>query len=169
LVAQGKRVQKLRLEKGWNRTTLATKAGVTVTTIRGCETGIKATQPEKVRKIATALGVSQKRLEADDTPDSRVRHWTTEDYEIGNWYHNAPRSVKNWIWTLQETPQAAAAAAFDDPHFLRLLQEWVHLTPWERSWVMKALDLAKNKPQQPEGGHDAFAPAPEPKVRGPQR
>jgi transcriptional regulator with XRE-family HTH domain len=170
LVAQGKRVQKLRVDKGWSRTTLAAKAGVTVTTIRGCETAVKVTQPEKLRKIATALGISLKRLEAsDETQDARVRHWTTEDYEIGNWYHNAPRSVKNWMWALQETPQAAVAAAFDDPHFLRLLQDWVQLTPWERSWVLKALDLAKNKPQQSEGEHDAFVPPPEPKVRGPQR
>lgn len=170
LIAQGKRVQKLRLDKGWNRTTLASKAGVTVTTLRGCETGVKVTQPDKLRKIATALGVSLKRLEADETLDARVRHWTTEDYEIGNWYHNAPRSVKNWIWALQETPQAAAAAALGDPHFLRLLHEWVQLTPWERSWVLKALEqVAKNSPQQSEGGQDALVPAPEPKIRGPQR
>lgn len=169
LIAQGKRVQKFRLDKGWNRTTLATKAGVTVTTIRGCETATKSTQPDKLRKIATALGVSVKRLEADETEDVRVRSWTTEDYEIGNWYHNAPRSVKNWIWALQETPQAAAAAAFGDPHFLRLLHEWVQLTPWERSWVIKALDVAKTSPPQSEGGRDVLVPATEPKVRGPHR
>lgn len=170
LLDQGKRIQRWRLDKGWNRTTLARKAGVTVTTIRGCETGTTVTQPDKLRAIVTALGKSLKHLEADDTQDQRVQHWTTEDYEIGNWYHNAPRAVKNWIWALQEHPQAAAAAAFGDPQFLRLLADWPHLNQWDRSWLMLALEQVKKTPQQPEGGRDAVAPAAlEPKIRGPQR
>ena len=125
--AIGERVEALRRARGWNRTSLAARAEVTVTTIRGCEEGTKVTQPDKLRAIAKALGVPMSRLEVDEK-DPRVKQWNDEDYEIGNWYHNAPRAMKNRIWALQELTDAAAALT--DPLFQTLLATWPALTPY---------------------------------------
>jgi transcriptional regulator with XRE-family HTH domain len=81
LQALGKKIEQLRVAKGWNRTTLAQKSGVTITTLRGLETATKVTQPEKLRAVATALGVSVKRLETDDTTDPRVRAFFRREAE----------------------------------------------------------------------------------------
>ena len=91
LLAIGKKIRAERMGKGWNRTTLARRAGVTVATVRGCEEAAKATQPDKFKALARALGVSLQRLEADDSKDPRVKDWYDEDYGIGRWYHEAPR------------------------------------------------------------------------------
>lgn len=170
LIAQGKRIQRLRQDKGWSRTTLARKAKVTVTTIRGCETATKVTQPDKLRAIATALGTSLKRLEIDETEDSRVHQWTSEDYDIGNWYHNAPRAVKNWLWALHERSHTGMTIAFSDPQFVRILEAWGHqMTPEQKAFVLQSFDFITKEKPQPEGGTDALAPAADPKLRGPLR
>lgn len=170
LRALGKRVERLRIGKGWNRTTLATKADVTIATIRSCETGKKVTQSEKLRAIATALGVSVKRLEADDTKDPRVKNWSDEDYEIGNWFHNAPRQLKNRVWALQEI--ADAGATLTDPQFAPLLEGWSKLTQPQKNFVLNSFDYIQKHPahatNDDTGGVDALAPA-DPKTRGPQR
>ncbi len=169
LQALGKRVERLRRDKSWNRTTLAKKAGVTVATIRGCEEGTKVTQPDKLRLIATGLGMSVKRLvEGDETKDPRVRHWTDEDYEIGNWYHNAPRALKNRIWALQEL--ADAGAALVDPQFGALLDGWSKLTQPQKNFVLSGFVYIQKNPNHDDdtGGVDALATA-DPKTRGPQR
>jgi transcriptional regulator with XRE-family HTH domain len=164
LVALGKKITTLRLHKSWNRTTLAKKAGVTITTLRGLETGTKVTQPDKLRQIAAALGTSLKQLEADDTSDPRVRQWTDEDYVIGNWYHNAPRPLKNRLWALQELPDAGAALL--DPDFAIVLERWPALTQPQRIMLLNNLSFLKR--HEPEaGGVDAAAP--DAKTRGPQR
>ena len=172
LRALGKRVEKLRLEvKGWNRTTLAEKAGVTITTIRGCEQGTKVTQPEKLKDIARALGVSVRRLEADDTKDPRVQNWNDEDYEIGKWYHHASRALKNRIWALHEI--ADAGAALLDPQFVTLLEGWAKLDQEYKKYVLNAFTFGVTQKKNPDahgdtGGVDAPVPA-DAKTRGPQR
>jgi len=167
LVALGERIAGMRRQKGWNRTTLAHRAQVTVATIRGCEQGTKVTQPEKLNAIAHALGISVKRLEADEK-DPRVKNWTDEDYEIGNWYHNAPRQLKNQIWALQTI--ADAGKAVTDPQFIPLLDGWARLTQAQKTFVLNALDYIKTRPDADEsaGGGNAVA-ATDPKTRGPQR
>jgi transcriptional regulator with XRE-family HTH domain len=167
LVALGERVQHFRKQKGWNRTTLAKKAQVTVTTIRGCETGTKVTQPEKLRAIAKALSLAPSRLEADEK-DPRVKHWTDEDYEIGNWYHNAPRQLKNRVWALQEITEAGRALT--DPQFLGLLEGWSTLTQDQKALVLNTFNYLKTRPTTDEatGGGNALA-ATDPKNRGPHR
>src|SRR5262245_22633738 len=64
LQALGGRVTALRIAKGWTRTTLARRAQITVATVRACETGAKATHPDKLRAIALALGVPLRKFEA---------------------------------------------------------------------------------------------------------
>jgi transcriptional regulator with XRE-family HTH domain len=162
----GKKITQLRLQKGWNRTTLAQKAGVTITTLRGLETATKVTQPDKLRAVATALGVTVKRLETDDTSDPRVRHWTDEDYEIGTWYHHAPRQVKQRLWALQEQP----ASALLDPQFAPLLEGWPHLTAQQKAFVLHTLSYFRDNPHAGVGGGlvDDLA-ATDPKTRTPQR
>src|SRR5262245_46462337 len=167
LHALGERVMTLRLAKGWNRTFLARRAGVTVATIRGCEEGTKVTQPEKLRGIAHALGVATKRLEADEK-DPRVRHWTDEDYEIGNWYHNAPRALKNRVWALQELTEAGKALT--DPQFTALLDGWAALTQEQKVFILNSFDYIRKLPNATETGGGAHAlAAADPKVRGPVR
>ena len=164
--ALGERVTQLRRQRGWNRTTLATRARVTVTTIRGCEEGTRVTQPIKLRAIAAALGVALHRLEVDDK-DPRVKHWTDEDYEIGNWYHNAPRGVKNRIWALHELPDAHQALS--DPQFLPLVDGWATLTHEQKVFVLNSFGYIKQHPANDDtGGLDAVTPF-DPKTRGPQR
>ena len=168
LAALGKRVEKLRLEvKGWNRTTLAEKAGVTITTIRACEEGTKVTQPAKLKDIARALGVSVRRLEADDTKDPRVKNWNDEDYEIGKWFHDAPRALKNRIWALQEITDAGTALL--DPQFVTLLEGWAKLDQAQKKFVLNAYTYIQTKRGDDDiGGVDALAPI-DAKTRGPQR
>ena len=163
----GDRVRALRVGKGWNRTTLAKRAHVTVATIRGCEDGTKVTQPEKLRLIASALGVSTRRLETEEQ-DPRIRHWTDEDYEIGNWYHNAPRQLKNRIWALQELPDAGQAVM--DPRFAALLEGWAALTSEQKVFVLNAFEYIRKIPNadDPGGSTHALASA-DPKIRGPVR
>lgn len=164
--ALGERVTQLRRQRGWNRTTLAARARVTVTTIRGCEEGSRVTQPSKIRAIAAALGVPLSRLEVDEK-DPRVKHWTEEDYEIGNWYHNAPRQLKNRIWSLLELPDSGRALT--DPQFLTLLDGWATLTHEQKVFVLNSFGYIKQHPANDEtGGLDALAPV-DPKTRGPQR
>jgi len=134
LQAQGLRVKKLRLDKGWNRTLLARKAGVTISTVRTCEEGSKNTQPEKLKAIASALGVSAKRLEADDSKDPRVKGWHDEDYEIGAWFHHAPRALKNRIWQLHEI--TTAGAALTDAQFIVLLEAWPTLEQDQKNYIL---------------------------------
>jgi transcriptional regulator with XRE-family HTH domain len=165
--AIGERVQALRRAKGWNRTSLAARAEVTVTTIRGCEEGTKVTQPDKLRAIAKALGVPMSRLEVDEK-DPRLKHWNDEDYEIGNWYHNAPRAVKNPIWVLHEI--ADAGSALTDPMFLSLLAIWPALTQTQKVYLLNALDWLRNRSTTETGeigGADAI-PSVHAKVRNPQ-
>jgi len=173
LQALGKRVERLRFEiKGCNRTTLAKKAGVTVATVRACETGRKVTQPDKLSAIAKALGVSVKRLEADDTKDPRLKNWSDEDYEIGLWYHHAPRALKNRIWALQEV--GGAGVALTDPQFVALLEAWTKLTPDQKNFVLNSFHFVQKQldkqtdSDDDTGGVDALAPA-DSKTRGPQR
>lgn len=165
--AIGERVAQLRRSRGWNRTTLAARARVTVTTIRGCEDATRVTQPDKLRAIAKALGVPVQRLEVDDK-DPRVKHWTEEDYEIGNWYHNAPRALKNRLWALQEMTDVGQALT--DPQFARVLETWASLTQDQKVIVLNALDLILHKRPATtgSGGVDAVSPF-DPKARGPQR
>jgi ribosome-binding protein aMBF1 (putative translation factor) len=169
LRAMGERVEAFRRQKGWNRTTLAARAGVTVTTVRGCEEGTKVTQPTKLQAIAKALGIAPARLEADDK-DPRVKHWSDEDYEIGNWYHNATRQLKNRIWALQEISEAGKALI--DPQFTVLLEGWAKLTQEQKAFVLNSFTYI-SKEQHPKtdeasGGVDAV-PAADPKTRGPHR
>lgn len=167
LQALGTRVEALRRQKGWNRTTLADRAGVTITTVRGCEDGTKVTQPEKLRAIAKALGVTPTRLEIDEQ-DPRIRQWTDEDYEIGNWYHNAPRQLKNRVWELQTI--TAAGQALTDPQFAALLEGWSRLTQEQKAFVLNSFNYIKEHPKQDDasGGLDAVA-ATDAKIRGPHR
>jgi ribosome-binding protein aMBF1 (putative translation factor) len=167
LRALGERVEGFRRQKGWNRTTLAERAGVTVTTIRGCEEGTKVTQPEKLRAIARALGIAPARLEADEK-DPRVKHWSDEDYEIGNWYHNAPRHMKNRVWALQELTEAGKALT--DPQFVPLLDGWAALTQEQKAFVLNSYHYIKEHPKadHASGGIDALAST-DPKTRGPHR
>jgi transcriptional regulator with XRE-family HTH domain len=163
----GERVTDLRRQKGWNRTTLARKAAVTVTTLRGCEEGSKVTQPDKLRAIAKALGVSVSRFEADER-DPRVKHWTDEDYEIGNWYHNAPRQLKNRVWALHDVGEAGHALM--DPQFAGLLEGWANLTAEQKQFVLNALAFVLKPRSSNDGGLDALSAATlDPKTRGPQR
>lgn len=168
LQALGKRVEQLRLLKGWNRRTLATRANITATTLRGCETGRKVTQPDKLKAIATALGVSTKRLEADDTVDARVKNWNDEDYEIGNWYHNAPRPLKNRVWALHEIAEAGAALL--DPQFIPFLDGWAQLSAVQKNYVLNGFHFVRDNPAVDAtlGGADALTTT-QPKTRGPQR
>ena len=164
----GERVEALRRQKGWNRTTLARRAEVTVATIRGCEDGTKVTQPEKLRLIAKALGVAPTRLEADER-DPRVKHWSDEDYEIGNWYHNAPRHLKNRLWALQEITEAGIALM--DLQFTALLEGWAQLTQDQKVFVLNSFNYIKEHPRANDevpGGANAVAAA-DPKTRGPHR
>lgn len=167
LKALGERIHKFRTEKGWNRTTLAKRAKVTVATIRGCEEGTKVTQEDKLNDIAKALGVSPGRLEIDEK-DPRVRNWTDEDYEIGNWYHNAPRQLKNRIWALQQIGEAGKALT--DPQFTGLLEGWAKLTQEQKIFVLNSFEYIRKPPNPDEsmGGLNALAAA-DPKARGPQR
>ena len=166
LVALGKKVKTARDHKGWNKTQLAKKAGVTITTVRGLETGTKVTQPHKLKLIAAALGLSVKQLEAEETGDPRVRHWTDEDYEIGNWYHNAPRALKNRVWALHELMDAGAVLS--DPDFAVVLECWPALTPSQKSLLLNNLSFWKR--HEPDGGVDVVSAAPvDAKTRGPQR
>lgn len=167
LQAQGARIALWRREKGWNRTTLAKRAAVTVTTIRGCEQGTKVTQPEKLRAILKALGRSLASLELDNK-DPRVTHWTDEDYAIGNWYHNAPRAVKNWLWALQDISEVNQVLT--DPLFVQLLEGWSPLTQDQKLFVLHTFDYIKKTPKTDDtsGGGDALAAA-DPKTRGPHR
>lgn len=163
----GKKVEQLRLAKGWNRTTLAAKAGVTVTTVRGLEEGTKVTQPKRLRLIATALSVSVKKLESDDTKDPRVRNWSDEDYTVGNWYHDAPRPLKNQIWALLELPDAGAALL--DPQFTLLLEGWAKLEQDQKNFVLNSYRyITKSRTGDDAGGVDAIASI-DPKARGPAR
>lgn len=166
LRALGKRVERLRLDKGWNRTMLAEKAGVTIATVRGCEQGTKVTQPEKLKEIARALGVSVRRLEADDTKDPRVQNWNDEDYEIGKWFHHASRALKNRIWALHEITDAGSALL--DPQFVTLLDGWAKLTQGRKNFVLNAYAYIQTKQGDDTGGVDAPVPA-DAKTRGPQR
>jgi len=169
LRALGQRVATLRRAKGWNRTTLARKAGVTVATVRGCEDGTKVTQPEKLQQLVDALGVPLRKLEVDEA-DPRVKHWTEEDYEIGNWYHHAPRQVKHRIWALQES--TGTARALLDPQFAELLEGWMTLTQEQKSFVLRTFDFIRRNPDVDggkRGGTDETDAARDPKARGPQR
>jgi len=170
LARLGQRVLHFRNLKGWNRTTLARKAGITVTTLRGCEDATKVTQPDKLRRIAKALGLTPQRLEADEA-DTRVQHWNDEDYEIGAWFHNAPRQLKNRIWALQELTETGRALL--DPQFVTLLEGWTALTDMQKASLLNMYEFFRRKPAAevtPDGGGgiDALA-ATDPKVRGPHR
>jgi len=163
LQALGDKVQRLRLLKSWSRTTLARKAGVTVATVRGCEEGTKVTQADKLKNIARALGVSRERLETDEK-DPRVKNWGDEDYEIGNWYHHAPRQLKNRVWALQEITEAGAALT--DPQFATLLEGWSRLTQLQKTFILNSFNYIQKNPDA--GGADVIASADQ-KTRGPQR
>jgi len=169
LQALGKRVEKRRLEKGWNRTTLARKSGVTIATIRACEQGTKATHATKLALIARALGWTPRQLEADDAKDPRLTNWNDDDYEIGNWYHNAPRALKNQIWALRELGDVNAALL--DPQFLALLERWPKLDQPHKNLVIHSFTFitpTRSRPDDDTGGVDA-PPSPDTKIRGPQR
>jgi transcriptional regulator with XRE-family HTH domain len=171
LLAVGIKIRDARLAKGWSRTFLARKAQVTVATIRGCETGTKATQLDKLGRIAAAVGTSLKRLETDETADPRVRNWWDEDYVIGQWFHNAPRQLKNRIWALQDTPEAAAALL--DPQFLPLLDGWAALTQHQKTFILSNFAFIKNHPDSlstdvDTGSSDGPTPL-DPKTREPHR
>jgi transcriptional regulator with XRE-family HTH domain len=143
LQALGGRIKAMRDAKGWSRTVLARRAHVTVATLRGCEEGTKVTHSEKLQAIAHALGVTTRRFESDEK-DPRVRHWTDEDYEIGGWYHNAPRALKNQIWALQEVPEAGHTLM--DPQFAPLLEHWATLSQEQKVFVLNALDYIRRVP-----------------------
>lgn len=174
LEAIGKKVGRARLAKGWNRTTLARRAKVTVATIRACEEATKSTQPDKLKAIAVALGMSRQRLEADETKDPRVKGWHDEDYEIGRWYHEAPRQLKNRLWALYETGEAVAVAMLD-PQFLPLLEGWTSLSQHQKSFVLSNYQYIRANPPDPghtdennrEGVNDTASS--QPIKRGPQR
>jgi len=168
LQSLGKKVEQLRLTKGWNRTTLARRAGLTIATVRGLEDGTKVTQPDKLKLIAQALGISVRKLEADEPHDPRVKNWSDEDYTIGNWYHDAPRPLKNQLWALQELPGVGAALL--DPQFTLLLEGWTRLEQDQKNFVLNSYRYI-TKPRTGDdtvGGVDALA-AVDPKIRGPHR
>jgi transcriptional regulator with XRE-family HTH domain len=167
LLALGKRVKDHRLKKGWTRTTLATRANVSVATVRGLEDATKTTQPKKLERIAHALSIPVKRLEEDDTKDPRVRGWTDEDYEVANWYHHAPRQLKNRVWALQEVPNPGAALT--DPQFTPLLEHWATLTQEQKNFVLNAFRYIQAHPLAESGGVDGGAAAIDPQVRSPHR
>lgn len=171
LQALGLKVRDARLAKGWTRTLLARKAHVTVATVRGCETGTKVTQTEKLLRIAAALGLSMKRLESDETIDPRVQNWWEEDYIIGKWFHDAPRALKNRIWALQETPEASAALL--DPQLLPLLDGWAALTQPQKTFILSNFNYIKSHPDSlrtdvDTGSSDGPTPL-DPKARDPHR
>jgi transcriptional regulator with XRE-family HTH domain len=168
LQALGERVEQLRKQKGWTRTTLARRAEVTVATIRGCEQGSKVTQPDKLRAIARALGVTPNRLEVDDK-DPRVKQWTDEDYEVGNWYHNAPRSMKNQLWAWLEAGPAASHA-LSDPLLLEIVTTWSTLTQEQKVILLNFYNVFRS-PRRSDlpGGVVNVDPAAHPEVRKPQR
>jgi transcriptional regulator with XRE-family HTH domain len=168
LQALGERVEQLRKQKGWTRTTLARRAEVTVATIRGCEQGSKVTQPEKLRAIARALGVTPNRLDVDDK-DPRVKQWTDEDYEVGNWYHNAPRAMKNQIWGWLEA--SATGHPFNDPLFMEIVTGWNTLTQDQRIMIVNLYGFLRSSGRSdlPQGGVVNVDPAAHPDLRKPQR
>jgi len=168
LTRVGQRVRHFRNLKNWNRTTLAKKAGITITTLRGCEDGSRVTHSDKLQAIAKALGIALHRLEVEET-DRRIQHWNEEDYEIGAWYHNAPRQLKNRIWALQEITEAGRALL--DPQFVTLLESWTRLTDAQKAILLNTLDFFRKSSvdETPGGGGiDALAAA-DPKTRGPHR
>jgi transcriptional regulator with XRE-family HTH domain len=168
LKALGARVKERRLKKGWNRTTLARKAHVTVTTIRGLEDGTKVTQASRLRVVAAALGASLRELEADDTADPRVRHWSDDDYVIGAWYHHATIALKSRLWALQEST-APVGAALLDPDFLPLLEGWTLLDQEQKNFMLNSCRMFLQTKRSPDtGGADVVAPA-DAKTRGPHR
>jgi transcriptional regulator with XRE-family HTH domain len=172
LITVGKKIADARRAKGWTRTQLARKAHVTVATVRGCETGAKVTQMEKMRQIAEALGLSLKRLETDETTDPRVRNWWDEDYVIGSWYHEAPRALKNRIWALQDT--TGASTALLDPQFLPLLDRWAALNQRQKTFILSNFQFAIQHPDQfrlddeETGSRDATTSPHDAKIRGPR-
>lgn len=169
LRAVGQRLEALRRQKGWNRTTLATRAGVTIATVRGAEDGTKVTQPEKLQRIMDALGTSLRKLEAEES-DPRVKNWTEEDYAIGSWYHHAPRMLKQRIWAMHEADDIVRAMI--DPQLSALLEGWMKLTHDQKVFVLNGYEYIRKAPANVDvrgGGTADVVTSPDPKARGPQR
>src|SRR5947209_6888348 len=65
----GRRVRKLRKQKGLTQKELATKAGLAERTIQWLEAGKTEPQPANLRSLAEALGVEVAELQAADQDD----------------------------------------------------------------------------------------------------
>ncbi len=57
----GARVTALRKERGWSQQRLAKEAGVSENTVLAVEKGTRQTQPDKLRRVLTALDVPERR------------------------------------------------------------------------------------------------------------
>lgn len=82
-----------------------------------------------------------------------------------NWYHNAPRALKNHLWALHDIPEAGAAVA--DPLFAPLLEGWALLTPDQKGVVLNTyhyLRKDRTAANAHSGGADALT-APDTKTR----
>jgi transcriptional regulator with XRE-family HTH domain len=132
--AQGKEVQRLRVLRGWSLKGLADRAHVTPATIRGLEWGTKHTQPDKLARIAKQLGTTVDRLKQADSKDPRVKDLHDEDYDVAQWFHHAPRAIKNFVWSLRERTELATALL--DPEFKTLIDGWPALTEKQRYAVL---------------------------------
>lgn len=64
-----KKLKRARLVLGWDQTTVAYKAGVSVATVNRMERH-RTYSPETIRKIAGALKVRMKDLVVDDEPET---------------------------------------------------------------------------------------------------
>lgn len=69
------RVKEVRESLGQNRDWLASKAGVTLRTVRDVESGLRSPSVDTARKFAMALGVKDISVifPPDDVPDSTVQ------------------------------------------------------------------------------------------------
>jgi transcriptional regulator with XRE-family HTH domain len=117
----GDRVRMLRGHQGLTQTDLASKAGISPTTIATMETGERRVRPATVRRIARALGVSPAELfDADEvaaTPKNQplreghseptagdssfgepypsVRYWRIKLEALAKYYQEAEKELRN--------------------------------------------------------------------------
>lgn len=175
--AIGQEVKRLRLAKDWNLKALADRARITTTTLRGCEWGTKHTQPDKLAKIAKALGTTVAHLTQVEPKDLRTKDLQDEDYQVAQWFHHAPRPVKNWVWALHQQGKEIAAV-FTDPLYMELLTGWPALKDKQKEFLLMQYRFILSNPDVDRGDHrsetrtggvaDGF-PSVHPKIRSPHR
>ncbi len=166
---------RLRRLKGWSLKGLAERAHVTPATVRGLEWGTKHTQPDKLARIAKQLGTTADRLQQADATDHRVKDLHDEDFEIAQWFHHAPRAIKNFVWGLRERSDLATALL--DPDFKTLVDGWPALTEKQRYALLHQYRFLLTAPDvdrparsvSDTGGAPDGVPAVHSKIRSPQR